>query len=83
MLSWEQKVRIVELWKGCKSFVYVRRKFIAEYQLNGDSKYSAPSNKTIGEVVKHFQQYGTVHAQRAGRSGRLRTVRTPEKIEEV
>ena len=64
MLSWEQKVRIVELWKGCKSFVYVRRKFIAEYQLNGDSKYSAPSNKTIGEVVKHFQQYGNVHAQR-------------------
>ena len=83
MLMWNQKVRIVELWNEFKSPVTVRRKVAAEYGLTGDARYSAPTNRVISDVVKHFQQYGSVHNQRAGRSGRLRTVRTPEKLEKV
>jgi len=83
MLSWDQKVRIIELWNESKSCVTVRRKFIIEYGLNGREKYSAPSNKIIGELVQHFQQYGSVHPQRKGKSGNKRTVRTPEKLAEV
>ena len=34
-------------------------------------------------MVKHFKQHGTVHPQRSGSTGRGRSIRTPEKVEEV
>lgn len=76
MLTWKQKTRIVELWNETKSPVTVRRRFIREVGLTSREKLSAPSNKTIYGIVKHFQEFGTVHPQRKGKSGNARTVRT-------
>ena len=50
MLTWNQKVRIVELWNEFKSPVTVRRKFAAEYGLShshSDSHHVLLSYKII------------------------------------
>ena len=83
MWSTEQKIAMVELFHKHQNYSIVRRKFAARFGFVGRRAKEAPCQKTIQRVVENFKNKGTVLSDKHGRSGRLRTVRTTEKIAEV
>ena len=83
MQSREEKTKIVEFWIHTKSYGTVRRKIILHFGLTGSEKKAAPKNRTIKCVVEHWRKYGSVHQMRKGRSGHLRTVKTPAKMQQL
>ena len=74
----EQRVFIVQVFYQTNNIYAVQDQFIARYP-NGN----VPTEKTIRKTIRKFEERGSIINQNAGRSGRLRTTRTPENIEIV
>ena len=77
-LTDEQRTLIVEVFLRTNSCNEVIATFQQRYP-----ERNSPSFSTIRRNVAKFRRVGSISNQNAGRSGRLRTSRTPENINRV
>ena len=76
-LSTEQKSKLLEFYWESKSVIKTQRKFKLFFRTK------APTRKTILRLTAKFIKTGTVRNQSQGRSGRKRSKRTPQLIQQV
>lgn len=77
-LSIEQRGKIADFYFETHSIALTRRAYCLHFNVK-----NAPNRSTIWRILKKFKTERTLHNVNKGRSGRPKTVRSPENIESV
>ena len=67
MVQLLNKKKIIKLWYEEKSYVWVRRRFCQEFNIN---THTASDRKAVWKVVNQFESKGTIRDSHKGNSGR-------------